>query len=87
MQSSLISKIEKARQYAHEPERITIQAIACRVRGDNSSHTVRLDDGAWRCDCDFFATAGTCSHSMALQRILHDMLPVEQRLAFTAVAS
>ena len=78
MHSSLISKIEKARQYAHEPERITIQAIACRIRGDNSTHTVRLDDGAWRCDCDFFATRSLCSHTMALERILDQMIPAAE---------
>lgn len=75
MQSSLISKIEKARIYAQERERISVDQITCTVRGDNSSHDVTLSDGAWHCDCLFFADYDTCSHAMAMQRILHEMLP------------
>ena len=77
MQSSLISKIEKARIYAQERERISVDQISCTVRGDNSSHAVTLSDGAWQCDCLFFADYNTCSHAMAMQRILHEMLPEE----------
>ena len=32
MNSSLIGKIEKARMYASEPERITIDSLRCQVR-------------------------------------------------------
>ena len=41
---------------------------------------VEYEDGTWRCDCEFFLTRGVCSHTMALERILQDMLqvPVEQ---------
>ncbi len=84
MQSSLISKIEKARIYAQERDRVTMSQLSCEVRGDNSTHTVSLTDGAWHCDCTFFADYATCSHSMTLQRILHEMLPQALQLAYTA---
>ena len=42
MYSSLISKIEKAKRYAEEPQRITFQEFEVRFRGDNSSHSVSL---------------------------------------------
>ena len=75
MRSSLISKIEKSRIYAAEHERIRISAFACEVRGDNSSHSVCLDGDELRCDCLFFGDHGICSHTMAMQRVMHDMLP------------
>lgn len=83
MHSSLIGKIEKSRIYAAERDRITIDSLACEIRGDNSSHAVRLRDGAWQCDCNFFAAYATCSHSMAMVRILMDMVPAEAPLAST----
>lgn len=84
MNSSLISKIEKARRYSQEHDRITIDELRCQVRGDNSTHTVRLGNGAWDCDCRFFADYRTCSHTMALQRILNEMLPAAARPASSA---
>lgn len=77
MHSSLIGKIAKARIYAEERDRITIDSMACELRGDNASHTVRLNDGAWQCDCHFFADYGTCSHAMAMDRILSGMQVAE----------
>ena len=74
MQSSLINKIEKARRYAEERDRITVHDLSCEVRGDNGTHTASLHDGAWRCDCHFFRDNDTCSHTMALQRIFAGML-------------
>jgi len=69
MYSSLISKIEKAKRYAEEPERITIQQLDVRFRGDNSAHTVSLRGDDWSCECDHFQTSGLCAHVMTLQRL------------------
>ena len=81
MNSSLIGKIEKARRYAEERDaRISFEGFSVRVHGDNSSHTVEYRGGEFSCDCTFFPGWGTCSHVMALERILDGMLPdVSQR--------
>ena len=79
MNSSLIGKIEKARMYASEPDRITIDSLRCSLRGDNSTHTVTLEAGAWSCDCHFFRDHATCCHSMAMERVLGAILPNEVR--------
>src|SRR5436190_298062 len=79
MNSSLIGKIEKAKRYQQEPERISFQALTVHINGENSSHDVSLDGVHWRCDCDFFLHNGTCSHVMAMQRILAPMLPPDAR--------
>ena len=81
MQSSLIGKIEKARRYAEEPDRFSVTEITCQIRGDNSTHTTRLQDDTWRCDCLFFADYDTCSHTMALQRLLGELAPMAVQTA------
>jgi hypothetical protein len=77
MQSSLIGKIQKAKRYAQEPHRITFQAFRATFRGENDVHTISLQEGRWRCTCDFFAERDLCSHTMALEKILTPMLPKE----------
>ncbi|MBI2868290.1 MAG: hypothetical protein HYX96_00490 [Chloroflexi bacterium] len=81
MQSSIIGKIEKAKRYAQEKDRITFSELAVKFRGDNNEYQVRYKDGAWHCSCDFFNRWGTCSHTMALEKILAEMLPSEALVA------
>jgi hypothetical protein len=74
MDSAMISKIEKAKRYAEEPGRVSIEGLTVRFRGDNSTHIVSYDRGAWKCGCHFFTQRGVCSHTMALERIFGDQL-------------
>jgi hypothetical protein len=77
MQSSIIGKVEKAKRYAQETGRITFSELSVEFRGDNDSYTTGYKDGEWHCTCHFFSSWGLCSHTMALERILKDMLPKE----------
>jgi len=77
MQPSLAGKIEKAKRYAEEPERVIIHNFSADFRGENDSHSLSLSDGKWFCDCHFFSQWGQCVHIMALQRLLGRMLPVQ----------
>lgn len=77
MQSSLIGKIEKAKRYAQETNRITFSEFSVKFRGDNSSYTTGLKDGKWSCTCSFFSVWKVCSHTMAMQKVLGGMLPAE----------
>ena len=79
MQSSLIGKIEKAKLYAQEKERVTFSEFNAKFRGENDEYTVGFSGGKWHCTCRFFSQWGLCSHSMALEQILKDMLPQEAR--------
>jgi hypothetical protein len=79
MQSSLIGKIEKAKRYAQETDRITFSELSVSFRGENNTYTTEYKDGRWHCSCHFFASWGLCSHTMALERILGDMLPEAAR--------
>jgi hypothetical protein len=77
MQSSLIGKIEKAKRYAQEKERITFNELSVKFRGENDDYTVGLNNGKWQCTCRFFSQWHLCSHTMALEEILKGMLPEE----------
>ncbi len=77
MQSSLIGKIEKAKRYAQEKDRVTFSELTAQFRGDNDNYVVTYKDGKWHCSCNFFSSWGLCSHTMALERMLGGMLPKE----------
>ncbi|GAB4529997.1 MAG: hypothetical protein Fur0018_16950 [Anaerolineales bacterium] len=75
MDYGMIGKLEKAKRYAQERNRIKFQAMKVSFQGTNNEHTVTMDGGTWQCTCDFFQTRGRCSHTMALEIILEKMLP------------
>ena len=86
MQSSLIGKIEKANRYAQETERITFTGFSVKFRGEHNNYTTGYQDGKWHCSCHFFSSWGLCSHTIALEKILGNMLP-EEALTTQYVAS
>ena len=75
MQSSLIGKIEKAKRYAQEKDRVTFYELAVKFRGENSDYNTSYKDGKWHCTCGFFSKWSACSHTMAMEKILGNMLP------------
>lgn len=75
MDYGMIGKIEKAKRYAEERDRIKFNSFTVTIQGENNAHTVTFSDNRWVCDCSFFKSRGVCSHSMALERVLEDMLP------------
>ena len=89
MNSSMISKIEKAHRYAQEPERIRIQDLSATFHGGHDDYSVSMKGDHWECTCHTFEahTIGTCSHIMALQEILKSMLSSEARFAMEPVGS
>jgi len=87
MYSTMIGKIEKARRYAQEPERIGLHSLAARFHGSHDDYALTLDDGQWGCSCNSFAHFGCCAHIMAVQRLLAVMLPPGaqyEQMAWTA---
>jgi hypothetical protein len=79
VQSSLIGKIEKAKRYAKETDRVTFHDLKVKFRGENSDYEVTYKDGKWCCTCSFFSGWGLCCHTMAMEEILNNMLPQEAR--------
>lgn len=77
LDSGMINKIQKAKQYASEPERIHFESLRAAIDGNNGNHAVEFADGHWRCDCDYFAHHHLCSHTMAMERVLGKMAPAE----------
>ena len=74
MHSSMIGKIQKARWYAEEPDRLNLTRFTATFRGEHDVYQLEYDAGKWQCDCNFFGSYGVCSHTMATERILSGRL-------------
>ena len=79
MQSSIIGKIEKAKRYAQETDRITFSEFSVKFRGDNSIYTTSLKDAKLHCSCPFYSQWNICAHTMTVEKVLDKMLPEEAR--------
>lgn len=78
MDNGMIRKYEKAKMYAEQPERMQVESLKVKFDGRNNPHTIEFREGAWACDCDFFVGRERCSHTMAIELVLGEMLqPVE----------
>lgn len=75
MDYGMIGKIDKAKRYANQRDRIRFESFTVTFEGENNPHTVQFQHGEWQCDCSFFHTRGRCSHTMALEMILEGMIP------------
>ncbi len=70
----MIGKIQKAKDYAAEPERVTFHTLVLEFAGDNSTYTVSLGADGWTCSCHGFGKYGICPHIMSLEKIFKPML-------------
>lgn len=74
MATSMISKIQKAKEYAEQPERVTFHTLVIAFKGDNNDYTVALSNDGWSCSCPGFQKYGICPHIMSLEKIFKPML-------------
>ena len=77
MDYGMIGKIEKAKRYAQEPERVTLISFTAEIQGDNNAYVVHYSPEGWDCGCNTFRSHGICTHCMALERLLQPMLKRE----------
>lgn len=78
MDSGMIGKIHKAKQYAEERDRIEFTQFSVTFRGENNDHKITYHSGKWNCECSFFASHGVCSHTMALEKVLEGMIQPQE---------
>jgi hypothetical protein len=70
MQSTIVTKAEKAHRYAQERDRLRISAIEATFDAGGGRHVIRLGEGGWTCDCEFGRAHGVCPHTEAASRML-----------------
>lgn len=87
MQSSLIGKIDKAKRYAEEPERVRFSDLHVTFKGEHDVYQVSYDNAHWHCSCAFFAGWSVCSHTLALHRLLTPMVPKDAAPGGVSVAA
>jgi hypothetical protein len=77
MDTSMINKIQKAKEYAEQPERVTFHTLALEFHGDNSTYNLALGPDGWSCSCHGFQKYSICPHVMAIEIIFKPMLKRE----------
>jgi hypothetical protein len=75
MDYGMIGKIEKAKRYAEERQRFRFDQFSVTFSGENNDHKISFENGAFHCDCEFFLMRQRCSHTMAIEHLLENMLP------------
>jgi hypothetical protein len=70
MQSTIVTKAEKAHRYALELDRLRISALEATFEAGGGSHVIRLAADGWTCDCEFGVANGVCPHVEAASRML-----------------
>lgn len=70
----MINKIQKAKQYEHELDRVTFHSLALEFRGDNDSYTLTMGADGWSCSCPGFSKYGICPHIMSIEKMFKPML-------------
>ena len=51
--------------------------LSASFQGEHDKYRVSYNGSEWECSCNFFPTWKTCSHVMALQKLIGSMLPRE----------
>ena len=74
MDYSMIGKIQKSKEYAEEPERVTFNNLSVEFKGDNDSYIVSLNPEGWNCTCPGSQKFGICPHIMTLERLFNAMI-------------
>lgn len=74
MDYGMIGKIEKAKRYAQERNRITFNDLDIEFHGDHNTYQILLNAEGWQCNCSGFQAHGICPHVMALEKLLRPML-------------
>jgi hypothetical protein len=74
MDYGMIGKIEKAKRYAQEPQRVTLHTLQVEINGDNNTYRTELGEHGWHCSCPGFQQHKICPHIMALERLFRPML-------------
>lgn len=78
MDYSMIGKIQKAKEYAENPERVTLHSFEVEFRGNNDTYRVTLGPDGWNCTCPGYQKYAICPHIMTLEKLLAPMLKRER---------
>ncbi|MBO55645.1 MAG: hypothetical protein CL886_08310 [Dehalococcoidia bacterium] len=76
MTSYAIGRVQKALQYSSEPSRVNIKTFSATFQGNHGTHEVMYNQDHWSCNCQSYPYQNICSHTMALQNILDQILSV-----------
>jgi len=74
MDTSMINKIQKSKEYALQPERVTFHTLFIEFEGDNNTYQLALGADGWSCSCPGFQKYGICPHIMTIEKLFNAMI-------------
>ena len=77
MDYSLSEKIQKAKEYAEDPSRVTFNSFTIEFKGDNDTYIISLGPDGWHSNDHGFQSFGISQHVMAMGRMFGPMLKRE----------
>ena len=77
MDYSLIGKIQKAKEYAEDPTRVTFNSLTLEFQGDNNTYIISLGPDGWQSNDNGFQKYSISPHIMAMERMFGSMLKRE----------
>jgi len=80
---NVVSDVEKSIQYAEEKDRIKFISFNANFRGSHNEYHISYDNGKWDCDNAYFQSRGICSHTMAMEHMLGDLVQPVRMLVTT----
>jgi len=67
----LLKKIEKAKKYSSELDRFKIINFTVQMNSEHDNRIINYDSEiGYKCTCDFYMKRKTCSHIIAIEKIL-----------------
>ena len=64
----------KSLKYAKELERFNIINFEIEMKSEHDTRYIKYCNNTYECTCDYYHHNGTCSHIMAIQNILNNIV-------------
>lgn len=77
MDYSLIGKIQKAKEYAEDPSRVTFNSFTVEFKGDTDTYIISLGPDGWQSNDRGFKAYGISPQVMAMERMFGPMIKRE----------
>ena len=69
---------EEAKKYVLQPERFTFFFVEMQIEAEDGKQFILYSDGDLHCTCSVWLSHRICSHTMATEMLLNDLLTAKE---------
>lgn len=70
----ILRKEEKSKKYLNELYRFNLDTIGITINSEHGIRNVKYENEKFSCTCDFYKYYGTCSHIMAVEKLVDKLI-------------